>query len=372
MDSRDRLLASLGNGSFASVKCYVLCSGMIVAVKAYSREQVQNTGRVERVLKEKEILLRISGQHCYFVCSLIETRKDEVNLYFVLEACLGGSLHKHLSIAGSFDITSARCYIAQLAAGLLYLSRRGVMHRDFKLNNVLLDKYGHVKICDFGSAKILYEAEAHKEVIDNGYNKAPKSFTLVGSLLHMSPEMISKKFGYTICSDWYSLGVIAYELLFGTMSSENGRNGDNTNWQFISIEDINVNLKYECINAIEDYNHDNSSGMMSWGLHRLDTSKRHIRTSFDKEYADAIGFMSDLLIPNPAYRLGPFALHALLNHDFLKSYKVDLDELLSLRDGSSMRSPNKDFDRRLGYLDVIYIDDVEAIKDIEQNLFNDF
>ena len=366
---RDRLLASLGNGSFASVKCYELCSGKVVAVKAYSRDRVQSSGRVDRVLSEKEVLLRLSGDPCYFVCNLIETRKDDASLYFVLDACLGGSLHKHLSVSGSFDVTTARCYIAQLAAGLLYLSTRGVVHRDFKLNNVLLDKYGHVKICDFGSAKILYEAEKYKQVLSGGYNQAQKTYTLVGSLHHMSPEMISKKLGYTICSDWYSLGVMAYELLFGTISIEDNVKSDYTNWQFISIEDININLKYECILAIESYDAERSAGI-SWGLHKLDMPKGHVKTS-GIEYSDAIGFISALLVPSPAFRLGPFDLYTLRTHDFLKS-TVDLDELLTCRDGNSIKSPNRDFDRRLGYLDLVCFDDVEAIKDVDQELFNGY
>ena len=173
-----------------------------VAVKVYDREASKSRG--ERILSEKTVLTRLSLFAHPYITQLIRTTKDDQHLYFILEAHLGNHLQAHITAQHGFSLLQTRFYTAELIIALLFLAEQGVIHRDIKSKNILLDAKGHIKLCDFGLAKILIDDK----------NEASKLYSVVGTLPYMAPEMIAKR-GYSMQIDWYSMGVLMYEMMCG-------------------------------------------------------------------------------------------------------------------------------------------------------------
>jgi serine/threonine protein kinase len=133
---------------------------------------------------------------------LIETSKDDYNLHFWLEPILGGALSEHLRAHGYFDVETVRLYAAQLICAMAHMNERGCMHRDIKASNCLLGQNGHIKLCDFSSAKSY----------DLSVSSRPIATTVIGTVEFMSPEMVART-GYSFGTDMWSIGVLLYELL---------------------------------------------------------------------------------------------------------------------------------------------------------------
>lgn len=118
----------------------------------------------------------------------------------VLDLMLGGDLRFHLDRAGYMPEETVRFILAELSLALDYLHRKGIVHRDIKPDNVLLDEKGHAHLTDFNIAVHFTERRALTSI--------------AGSMAYMAPEVLLKR-GYTYTVDWWSLGVMGWELLFG-------------------------------------------------------------------------------------------------------------------------------------------------------------
>jgi serine/threonine protein kinase len=154
-----KFIGILGVGAFGSVKLRREENGSLVAVKIYNR--VSAGERSDRVIQEKTCLQRLTLSSNKHIVKLFSTDKDDTNLYFVLEAALGGTLHRHVaqSWPSGLPIVQASRLYAELIFALHHMHSLGVMHRDLKLNNCLLDSNGHLKIADFGSSKTIFDLE---------------------------------------------------------------------------------------------------------------------------------------------------------------------------------------------------------------------
>jgi len=128
--------------------------------------------------------------------------QSEDSLFLVLEYCAGGDLFSHLASCQCFNEQIARFYVAEIILALEYLHGQGILYRDVKPENILLDACGHIKLSDFGLAKI--------GVFDS--NKGAS--TICGTPNYMSPEVIrGQQYGLSV--DWWSLGIAMYDMLVG-------------------------------------------------------------------------------------------------------------------------------------------------------------
>lgn len=155
-----------------------------------------------------------------YTLRLLDTRKDDASLYFFLCPVLGGSLHKHATrrssdSARNLSLDAVRGYAAEVASALRFLTAHGIVHRDIKLNNILLDNRGHAVLCDFSSAKMLYPAQHQKAVLEIAPQDAARTFTVTGSLHNMAPEMAAETCGHSFSVDWWAFGVLVHEMLTG-------------------------------------------------------------------------------------------------------------------------------------------------------------
>ena len=115
--------------------------------------------------------------------------------------CTGGELFYHLTKFKIFSEDLARFYVAEVLLALEYLHDKGIVYRDLKPENVLLDIDGHVRLADFGLCKQLTEPNS-------------LAFSFCGSPEYMSPEML-RRIGHGRTLDFYSLGALLFELLTG-------------------------------------------------------------------------------------------------------------------------------------------------------------
>ena len=123
-----------------------------------------------------------------------------MRLYFVMPFIRGGELYKHFLTSKRFPEEVVKFYAYQIALAIGHLHSKDIIHRDLKLENILVDEEGYLKIIDFGLAKILKEEET--------------TDTFCGTPEYLAPEMVSQR-GHDKNVDWWALGVLVYELLVG-------------------------------------------------------------------------------------------------------------------------------------------------------------
>ncbi|PVD38919.1 hypothetical protein C0Q70_01544 [Pomacea canaliculata] len=168
------------------------------ALKILKKHHIVETRQQEHIMNEKTIMIE---SRCDFIVRLYKTFKDRKYLYMLLEACLGGELWTVLRDKGSFDDQTTRFYTACVVEAFVYLHSRGIVYRDLKPENLLLDSAGYVKLVDFGFAKKV------------GHGR--KTWTFCGTPEYVAPEIILNK-GHDISADYWSLGILMFELLTGS------------------------------------------------------------------------------------------------------------------------------------------------------------
>lgn len=191
--------ATLGVGGFGRVELVQLATDKrTFALKQLKKKHIVETRQQDHIMSEKRIM---SEAHCQFIVRLYKTFKDKKYLYMLLEVCLGGELWTILRDRGSFDDGTTRFYVACVIEAFSYLHSKGIVYRDLKPENLLLDEKGYCKLVDFGFAKKI------------GFGR--KTWTFCGTPEYVAPEIILNK-GHDFAADYWSLGILMYELLTGS------------------------------------------------------------------------------------------------------------------------------------------------------------
>lgn len=207
----------IGEGSYSSVLfCREVATNREFALKMLDKRQIVREKKIKYVNVEKDVLNRVSHP---FIVRLYYTFQDTHSLYFVLELGHNGDMLNHLKQVGRYSLEGTRFYVAEIVCAVQYLHSKHIIHRDLKPENILLDKNWHIKITDFGTAKIVDESgEDHQEVasraseVSNGDGRRRASF--VGTAEYCSPELLNDREA-SYSSDIWAIGCILYQLLVG-------------------------------------------------------------------------------------------------------------------------------------------------------------
>uniref|UniRef100_A0A4W6EI29 protein kinase C n=1 Tax=Lates calcarifer TaxID=8187 RepID=A0A4W6EI29_LATCA len=219
-----KLIAVLGRGHFGKVLLSEYKrTGSLYAIKALKKGDIVARDEVESLMCEKRIFETVNGSHHPFLVNLFACFQTPEHVCFVMEYTAGGDLMMHIH-ADVFSEPRAVFYSACVVLGLQFLHDQKIVYRDLKLDNLLLDTEGFVKIADFGLCK-------------EGMGFGDRTSTFCGTPEFLAPEVLTDT-SYTRAVDWWGLGVLIYEMLVG----ESPFPGDDEEEVFDSI--VNDEVRY--------------------------------------------------------------------------------------------------------------------------------
>ena len=229
------LLKVVGKGSFGKVmQVMKKDTQRIYALKTIRKQHIISRSEVAHTLAERSVLAQINNP---FIVPLKFSFQSPEKLYLVLAFVNGGELFHHLQKEQRFDINRSRFYAAELLCALECLHGFGVIYRDLKPENILVDYVGHIALCDFGLCKLDMKDE-------------DKTNTFCGTPEYLAPELLHGQ-GYTKAVDWWTLGVLLYEMLTGLPPYVNGATHVPEDWanKVFRFYDENTNEMYRKILA---------------------------------------------------------------------------------------------------------------------------
>jgi len=192
------LRSTVGTGTFGRVRVVKIKGSSDrtpLALKIMKKSEVIRLKQVEHVKAETQILAMIAHP---FIVNLLAAFQDDKKLYVLMEFVNGGELFSYLRREGRLPNDHSAFYSAEIILAFAYLHEKHIVYRDLKPENLLLDAEGHIKVTDFGFAKIVMD----------------RTWTLCGTPEYLAPEVIQSK-GHGKAVDWWALGVLIFEMLAG-------------------------------------------------------------------------------------------------------------------------------------------------------------
>uniref|UniRef100_A0A6P4FSK6 MAP/microtubule affinity-regulating kinase 3 n=1 Tax=Drosophila rhopaloa TaxID=1041015 RepID=A0A6P4FSK6_DRORH len=195
-----KLIKTIGKGNFAKVKLAKhLPTGKEVAIKIIDKTQL-NPGSLQKLFREVRIMKMLDHPNIVKLFQVIETEKT---LYLIMEYASGGEVFDYLVLHGRMKEKEARVKFRQIVSAVQYCHQKRIIHRDLKAENLLLDSELNIKIADFG--------------FSNEFTPGSKLDTFCGSPPYAAPELFQgKKYDGPEVDVW-SLGVILYTLVSGSL-----------------------------------------------------------------------------------------------------------------------------------------------------------
>ena len=226
-EKRFEIISNIGEGYLGNVKLVRdKMNNKIYAMKKINIRAIIRNSQLFHIKTEKDILSMNTNN--IWKINLIYSFIDNDYLYFIIDYCPGGDLLNFLDNKDTLTEEEAKFYIAEIILGVDSLHKNKCIHRDIKPENIFIDKHGHLKIGDFGlsilSNNIMYPftykwknendeiySEQKNEKLNN---KKILGFSKVGSIMYVAPEVVEKKY-YGEEVDWWSVGIIFYEMVVG-------------------------------------------------------------------------------------------------------------------------------------------------------------
>ncbi|KAF0395565.1 serine/threonine-protein kinase nrc-2 [Gigaspora margarita] len=215
-------------------------TGKLYAMKVLSKKEMIKRNKIKRALAEQEILA--TSNHP-FIVTLYHSFQSADYLYLCMEYCMGGEFFRALQTRPGKCLPEddAKFYAAEVIAALEYLHLMGFIYRDLKPENILLHQSGHIMLSDFDLSKQSHPANMPGIVKNSSGNSPPtidtksciahlRTNSFVGTEEYIAPEVI-KGCGHTSAVDWWTLGILIYEMLYGFTPFK----GQNRNATFSNI-----------------------------------------------------------------------------------------------------------------------------------------
>ncbi|KAK6113022.1 Protein kinase domain family protein [Brugia pahangi] len=229
------LISVLGRGHFGKViLAQYKGNGEYYALKVLKKGDVLGRDEVESLMVEKRIFEIATSHRHPFLVNLFACIQSKEHVFFVMEYSMGGDLMRHIH-DDIFTEERSCFYAACVLLGLEFLHANNIIYRDLKLDNLLLDREGYVKLADFGLCK-------------EGMGPTDRTSTFCGTPEFLAPEVLTEN-SYTRAIDWWGLGVLIFEMLVGEppFSGEDEEeifdsivNDDVRYPRFLSIESISI------------------------------------------------------------------------------------------------------------------------------------
>ncbi|ORY73568.1 Pkinase-domain-containing protein [Neocallimastix californiae] len=274
-----QLLRTIGEGEFGKVKLGVkLNTQSAVAIKLIKKKSVYNQNKLTKLCQEISILEKVN--HPYII-KTYEVIEDKDYIGIIMEYASGGELFEYILAHRYLEEYEAKRFFAQLLSGINYLHKNHLVHRDLKLENLLLDSIHNIVITDFGFATISHSDE----------NKLLT--TSCGSPCYAAPELVVNDGYVGEAADIWSCGVILYAMICGYLPFDD--DPDNPDGE-------NIHLLYKYI---------------------LETE-----VSFpDYVSEEAKDLLRGILNPDPEVR---FTMEQIINHSWIRDFKefilIEYDE----------------------------------------------